>query len=99
MTTYRPNARTSWGSSTLCRAGTASMLRSRWREKITATGPLAVATKRIITESWSPDTMLAEQMKILVPVFTSNDAKEGAIAFAEQAPAPGWMALSPATRR
>ena len=59
-------------------------------EKITANGPLAVAaTKRIITESrgWSPDTMFAEQVKILAPIFMSNDAKEGAIAFAEKRPA------------
>ncbi|OBH61148.1 crotonase/enoyl-CoA hydratase family protein [Mycobacterium sp. E2479] len=61
-------------------------------EKITANGPLAVAaTKRIIVESrgWSRDTMFAEQMKIQLPVFTSNDAKEGAIAFAEKRP-PKW---------
>jgi enoyl-CoA hydratase len=61
-------------------------------EKITANGPLAVAaTKRIITESrnWSPDEMFAEQTKILMPVFSSNDAKEGAIAFAEKR-APRW---------
>lgn len=59
-------------------------------EKITANGPLAVAaTKRIIVESrgWSPETMFAEQMKILMPVFSSNDAREGAVAFAEKRPA------------
>lgn len=74
----------------LAEPGTALDAAIALAEKITANGPLAVvATKRIITESrgWSPDTMFAEQMKILVPVFTSNDAKEGAIAFAE-APAP-----------
>jgi enoyl-CoA hydratase len=61
-------------------------------EKITANGPLAVAaTKRIIVESrsWTPQTMFAEQMKILLPVFSSNDAKEGAVAFAEKR-APLW---------
>jgi enoyl-CoA hydratase len=61
-------------------------------EKITANGPLAVAaTKRIIVESrgWSPDEMWHEQNKILGPVFASNDAKEGAIAFAEKRP-PKW---------
>ena len=59
-------------------------------ERITANGPLAVAaTKRIIVESrgWSPETRFAEQNKILMPVFSSNDAKEGAIAFAEKRPA------------
>jgi enoyl-CoA hydratase len=59
-------------------------------ERITANGPLAVAaTKRIIVESrgWSPDTQFAEQNKILMPVFSSNDAKEGAVAFAEKRPA------------
>lgn len=61
-------------------------------EKIAANGPLAVAaTKRIVVESrgWSPDTMFAEQSKLLAPVFVSNDAKEGAIAFAEKR-APRW---------
>ncbi|MEZ0351502.1 crotonase/enoyl-CoA hydratase family protein [Mycobacterium sp. pR1184] len=61
-------------------------------ERIAANGPLAVAaTKRIIVESrgWNPDTMFAEQNKLLAPVFSSNDAKEGAIAFAEKR-APQW---------
>ena len=61
-------------------------------EKITANGPLAVAaTKRIITESrgWSRETRFAKQIEILAPIFMSNDAKEGAIAFAEKRP-PRW---------
>jgi enoyl-CoA hydratase len=61
-------------------------------ERITANGPLAVAaTKRIIVESrgWSPEDQRREQMKIILPVFGSNDAKEGAIAFAEKR-APNW---------
>jgi enoyl-CoA hydratase len=61
-------------------------------EKITANGPLAVAaTKRIIVESgsWSPEEMWKNQINILAPVFMSNDAKEGAIAFAEKR-APKW---------
>jgi enoyl-CoA hydratase len=61
-------------------------------EKITANGPLAVAaTKQIIVESrgWSPEEMWSKQTKILAPVFMSNDAKEGAIAFAEKR-APKW---------
>lgn len=61
-------------------------------EKIAANGPLAVAaTKRIIVDSrgWSPETMFAEQSKLLALVFSSNDAKEGAIASAEKRP-PKW---------
>ena len=61
-------------------------------ERIAANGPLAVAaTKRIIVESrgWSRDTMFADQNAIMLPVFGSNDAKEGAIAFAEKRP-PTW---------
>jgi enoyl-CoA hydratase len=61
-------------------------------EKITANGPLAVAaTKQIIVESrgWSPEEMWDKQTKILAPVFMSNDAREGAVAFAEKR-APKW---------
>ena len=76
----------------LAEPGTALDAAIALAEKITANGPLAVAaTKRIITESqgWTPKTMFAEQMKILMPVFSSNDAKEGAVAFAEKRP-PRW---------
>lgn len=61
-------------------------------EKITANGPLAVAaTKRIIVESrdWNSQEMWKKQVEIFAPVFMSNDAKEGAIAFAEKR-APKW---------
>ncbi len=61
-------------------------------ERITANGPLAVAaTKRIIVESrdWSSAEMWHKQAEIFLPVFASNDAKEGAIAFAEKR-APRW---------
>lgn len=63
-------------------------------ERITANGPLAVAaTKRVIVESrgWDPSDAFAEQMKVLTPVFESNDAREGAVAFAEKR-APQWTA-------
>jgi enoyl-CoA hydratase len=61
-------------------------------ERIGSNGPLAVAaTKKIIVEArgWSPEDMWKNQTKILAPVFMSNDAKEGAIAFAEKRP-PKW---------
>lgn len=60
--------------------------------RITANGPLAVAaTKRIITESrgWSAEDQWREQLKIIMPVFASKDAREGAVAFAEKR-APNW---------
>jgi enoyl-CoA hydratase len=61
-------------------------------ERITANGPLAVAaTKRVIVESrgWSPEDQWREQLKIIMPVFGSKDAREGAVAFAEKR-APNW---------
>jgi len=76
----------------LAEPGTALDAAIALAEKIAANGPLAVAvTKRIIVEGrgWSPDTFFAEQAKLLTPVFGSNDAKEGAIAFAEKR-APQW---------
>jgi enoyl-CoA hydratase len=60
--------------------------------RITANGPLAVAaTKRVITESrgWSPADQWREQAHIIMPVFGSKDAREGAVAFAEKR-APNW---------
>jgi enoyl-CoA hydratase len=61
-------------------------------ERISGNGPLAVAaTKRIIVQSrgWSSEEMWTKQNKILAPVFMSNDAREGAVAFAEKRP-PQW---------
>jgi enoyl-CoA hydratase/carnithine racemase len=51
------------------------------------TAPLAVAvTKEILVKSasWSEDEMWKKQLELIIPVFSSNDAKEGAIAFAEK---------------
>ena len=93
MRTCPPSGRTSSGWSTLlAEPGSALDAAIGLAERITANGPLAVAaTKRIIVESrgWSPDEMWAKQTKILVPVFMSNDAREGAVAFAEKRP-PKW---------
>ncbi len=61
-------------------------------EQITANGPLAVAaTKRVMIESreWSAEERWTRQFEIIGPVFASNDAKEGAIAFAEKR-TPEW---------
>ena len=61
-------------------------------ERITANGPLAVATtKEILVKSadWSEDEMWKKQLEYIIPIFSSNDAKEGAIAFAEKR-APKW---------
>jgi len=60
---------------------------------IAANGPLAVAaTKRIARSSadWTVDEGWAQQAEIIQPVFSSEDAKEGATAFAEKR-APVWQ--------
>jgi enoyl-CoA hydratase len=59
---------------------------------IAANGPLATAaSKQIVVESseWSREEMFQKQMEISGPVFTSEDAREGATAFAEKR-APVW---------
>jgi enoyl-CoA hydratase len=50
-------------------------------------GPLAlIATKRVIAESadWDSAEAFRRQAEIITPVFTSADAREGALAFAEK---------------
>jgi enoyl-CoA hydratase len=61
-------------------------------ERISANGPLAVAaTKEVIVKSagWSEDEMWRKQGELIMPVFASKDAMEGATAFAEKR-APNW---------
>jgi enoyl-CoA hydratase len=61
-------------------------------EVIAANGPLALrATKRILTESsdWPDEEFFARQREIADPVMRSEDAREGATAFAEKRP-PVW---------
>ncbi|MGW0044675.1 crotonase/enoyl-CoA hydratase family protein [Rhodococcus sp. NPDC003348] len=60
--------------------------------RITANGPIAVAvTKKVIAaaRSWSEDEKWQKQMELVAPVFGTQDAKEGAAAFAEKR-APRW---------
>jgi len=59
---------------------------------VAANGPLAVAaTKRVLLESpdWGRTEAWEEQERILAPVTSSEDAREGATAFAEKR-APVW---------
>ena len=62
-------------------------------DAIAVNGPLALAaTKRILTESvdWPDSEFFARQGEIADPVMTSDDAREGATAFAEKR-APVWQ--------
>jgi enoyl-CoA hydratase len=59
---------------------------------VAANGPLAVAaTKQIARSSddWTLEEGWLEQTRIMTPVFDSEDAREGAAAFAEKRP-PMW---------
>ncbi len=61
-------------------------------ETIAANGPLALAaTKRVMTEAvdWPDSEFFARQGEIVAPVMSSEDAREGATAFAEKR-APVW---------
>lgn len=59
---------------------------------VATNGPLAVAaSKRVVAlaEDWTRENMFEKQNDITRPVFTSEDAIEGATAFAEKR-APNW---------
>jgi enoyl-CoA hydratase/carnithine racemase len=60
---------------------------------IEANGPLAlIATKQILREqfNWTDEEFWAKQGELAGPVFVSQDAREGAIAFSEKR-APQWQ--------
>lgn len=60
--------------------------------KIAANGPLAVrVSKQVMKESrgWAMEDRYDKQGELIAPVFVSEDAREGAAAFAEKR-APNW---------
>lgn len=64
-------------------------------KSIAANGPLALAaSKQVASESgeWSREEMFDRQAVITTPVFASQDAREGAAAFAEKR-APVWQGM------
>jgi enoyl-CoA hydratase len=73
-------------------AGTALEAARELAATICANGPLAVrVSKQVVVESadWSSEEMWQKQQKLVLPVLTSQDAIEGATAFAEKRP-PNW---------
>jgi enoyl-CoA hydratase len=78
----------------LAPAGQALSAAKELAARIALGGPLALtATKRVIVESadWPAAEAFRRQGEIITPVFTSADAREGAMAFAEKRP-PVWRA-------
>ena len=64
-------------------------------QAVAANGPLAlIASKRVAQESadWPQAEMFERQAAITAPVFTSQDAREGAAAFAEKRK-PVWKGM------
>lgn len=61
-------------------------------DRIAANGPLAVAASKVIARralEWIGDRAWTESRKVYEPIFSSEDAREGALAFAEKR-APVW---------
>jgi enoyl-CoA hydratase len=54
-------------------------------QQITPNAPLALdATKRVLQANWDEDVFWDKQGELTGPVFTSEDAREGSVAFAEK---------------
>jgi enoyl-CoA hydratase len=73
-------------------AGQALDAAKKLAARVALGGPLALAaTKRVIIESadWPAGEAFQRQGEIIAPVFTSADAREGAMAFAEKR-SPVW---------
>ena len=73
-------------------SGTALTAAKELAAKIAANGPMAVAaSKQVVAQAgdWNWDNMMEKQNEIVMPVFSSEDAIEGATAFAEKR-APNW---------
>jgi enoyl-CoA hydratase len=73
-------------------AGSALEAAKELAAKISANGPMAIrVSKQVIIESgdWSAAEMWEKQQSLVLPVLTSEDAIEGATAFAEKR-APNW---------
>ena len=64
-----------------------------WAERIAENAPLAVAASKSLVRSaaqgYDEETLWKMQIPLQKEVFSSNDAKEGPIAFAEKR-APNW---------
>lgn len=76
----------------LAAPGTAVDVAIELAERIAKNAPLGVAaSKKVIraTQGNTEDEMMAIQAEMYIPVFTSNDAKEGPAAFAEKRE-PNW---------
>lgn len=79
----------------LCEPGAALATALQLAATIAENGPLAVAAiKRILLESpnWPDREFFTRQAQISEPVINSEDAREGALAFAEKRP-PVWRGV------
>jgi enoyl-CoA hydratase len=73
-------------------AGEALAAATELAQRVARGGPLALAaTKQVIVRAadWDSGEAFANQSEIITPVFSSADAMEGALAFAEKRP-PVW---------